>query len=115
MKMNKPWQLRALSSTWQCGGDGADGGVLVDWGESNELTDYYTFRYTKLLLNTDKWADRDMRGWSHMYIYAHTYKYTHYDSRTGLQTCVSVDETGSICEMCSFCVCLCLSVCVYYQ
>lgn len=32
--------------------------------ESNELTDDQTFshRFVKLLLNTDRWADRDMRG-----------------------------------------------------
>lgn len=43
--------------------------MFVDGGEShaeesNELADDQTFsqRFVKLLLNTDRWADRDMRG-----------------------------------------------------
>lgn len=43
--------------------------MFVDRGEShaeesNELTDDQTFshRFVKLLLNTDRWAGRDMRG-----------------------------------------------------
>lgn len=45
----------------------ADNAVFVDGGEahtleSNDLTDDHTFYHTfaKLLLNTDRWADRDM-------------------------------------------------------
>lgn len=77
----------------------ADNAVFVDGGEahtleSSDLTDDHTFYHTfaKLLLNTDRWADRDMgAGGDH----TNTHTHTHHDIYTGLQSCVSVDETAS--------------------